>query len=152
MPANNRKQALLPAGSTRIPNPVGTAPGFICPVERGGCTHHIASLPGVPREMRPMAEETLLSWVRERQPDRRFLSRVYSVFGISESKLDELLAGAIDPSEARLSFRAAPPRLQIRLGLRIGLRIGNAGSPWCRVDGPCQRRRADLQSRPDQRW
>lgn len=117
MPANNRKQALLPAGSTRIPNPVGTAPGFICPVERGGRTHHIASLPGVPREMRPMAEETLLSWVRERQPDRRFLSRVYSVFGISESKLDELLAGAIDPSEARLSFRAAPPRLQIRLGL-----------------------------------
>jgi nicotinamide-nucleotide amidase len=121
MPANNRKQALLPAGSTPIPNPLGTAPGFVCPVERDGRVRHVVTLPGVPREMRAMAEATVLPWLRDRQPGRRFLSRVYSVFGISESKLDELVAGAVDPAEARVSFRAAFPRLQLRLTL--------AGSP-----------------------
>src|SRR5690606_5551128 len=44
----------------------------------------------------------------------RFATRVFSTFGLSESRLDELLAGAVSPEEARLSFRAAFPRLQTR--------------------------------------
>lgn len=117
MPANNRRQALLPIGSTPIANPVGTAPGVICPVERGNRTHHLISLPGVPSEMRAMIEETVVPWLRREQPGRRFLSRVYSIYGFSESRLDELLAGAIEPGEARVSFRAASPLLQLRIAL-----------------------------------
>jgi nicotinamide-nucleotide amidase len=120
MPANNRKQALLPEGCTVVPNPLGTAPGFLCPVERGGTTRHVACLPGVPREMRRMTEETLVPWVRERQPGRRFASRVFSTFGLTESRMDELLAGVVSPAEARLSFRAAFPRLQARLSVSGG--------------------------------
>ena len=41
---NNRRQAYLPQGALPIPNPVGTAPGFI--LETG--TGTIISLPGVP--------------------------------------------------------------------------------------------------------
>ncbi|HEY0037559.1 MAG TPA: competence/damage-inducible protein A [Longimicrobium sp.] len=115
MPANNRKQALVPEGCTVIPNPTGTAPGVICAVERGGATRHIACLPGVPREMRRMATETLIPWVAARNPGRRFVSRVFSTFGLTESRLDELLVGAVDPAEARLAFRAAFPRVQARL-------------------------------------
>ena len=115
MPANNRKQALVPEGCTVIPNPTGTAPGVICAVERGGVTRHIACLPGVPREMRRMATETLIPWVASRNPGRRFLSRVFSTFGLTESRLDELLVGAVDPAEARLAFRAAFPLVQARL-------------------------------------
>jgi len=115
MPANNRKQAYLPEGAVLIPNPIGTAPGFLCPVERGGRERWVASLPGVPREMRLLARETLLPWVRDRQPEERFASRVFSTFGLTESRLDELLVGVVDPSEARLAFRAAFPRLQARL-------------------------------------
>ncbi len=117
MPANNRKQALLPEGSTLLPNPLGTAPGFVCPVERGGTTRFVACLPGVPREMRRMAAEGLVPWIRARQPGRRFASRVFSTFGLTESGLDERLAGAIAPEEARLAFRAAFPRLQARLAV-----------------------------------
>src|SRR5690606_4158376 len=120
MPANNRKQALLPEGSTPIPNPLGTAPGFICPVERGGTVRHVACLPGVPHEMRRMVEEVLVPWVRARQPGRRFASRVFSTFGLTESALDELLAGAVRPDEARLAFRAAFPRLQARVTVSGG--------------------------------
>jgi nicotinamide-nucleotide amidase len=114
MPANNRKQALIPEGSELVPNPTGTAPGFVCPVERGGAVRHVVSLPGVPREMRRMVEETLVPWVRERRPDRSYASRVFSIFGLTESKLDELLAGVVEPGEARLAFRAAFPLLQAR--------------------------------------
>jgi nicotinamide-nucleotide amidase len=115
MPPNNRKQALIPDGATVIPNPTGTAPGIICPVVRGGVTRFVACLPGVPREMRRMARETLVPWAAARNPGRRFVSRVFSTFGLAESKLDELLVGAVDPAEARLAFRAAFPRVQARI-------------------------------------
>ncbi|HEX7239072.1 MAG TPA: competence/damage-inducible protein A [Longimicrobiaceae bacterium] len=115
MPPNNRKQALLPEGSTVVPNPTGTAPGFICPVGRGGAIRHVVCLPGVPREMRRMAVETVVPWLEGLSPGRRFLSRVFSTFGLAESRLDELLEGVVSPGEARLAFRAAFPRVQARL-------------------------------------
>jgi nicotinamide-nucleotide amidase len=115
MPPNNRKQALIPAGSTVVVNPGGTAPGFITPVERGGRTRHLITLPGVPSEARRMVDESVLPWLAERSPGHRFASRVFSTFGLSESKLDELLAGVIQPEEGRLAFRAAFPRIQARV-------------------------------------
>jgi nicotinamide-nucleotide amidase len=111
MTPNNRKQAMLPEGCTVIPNPDGTAPGCICPVGEGW----IAALPGVPREMRRMAEETLLPWLAERNPERRFASRVFSTFGLTESALDQQLEGVVNAEEARIAFRAAFPRIQARL-------------------------------------
>ena len=115
MPENNHKQALFPEGSTIVPNPLGTAPGFICPVGRGGAIRHVVCLPGVPREMERMAVETVIPWLEGLSPGRRFLSRVFSTFGLAESRLDELLEGVAAPSEARLAFRAAFPRIQARL-------------------------------------
>jgi nicotinamide-nucleotide amidase len=115
MPPNNRKQALFPAGSTIIPNPNGTAPGFICPVERRGRTLHVACFPGVPRETRKMVPATLIPWVEARSPDTRFASRTFSTFGLTESRLDELLQGVMTAEDGRLAFRAAFPRIQARV-------------------------------------
>lgn len=115
MPPNNRKQALLPEGNEVVPNPTGTAPGFICPFEIAGGTRHVISLPGVPREMRRMVEETLVPWVAQRAGGSRFASRVFSTFGLAESRLDELLAGVLAGEEGRLAFRAAFPRVQARI-------------------------------------
>jgi nicotinamide-nucleotide amidase len=115
MPANNRKQALIPQGAELVPNPSGTAPGFILPIERGGRTAHVVCLPGVPREMRRMVRETVVPWLAARNPGTRFLSRTFSTFGLSESRLGEVLDGVADPAEARLAFRAAFPRVQARL-------------------------------------
>jgi nicotinamide-nucleotide amidase len=115
MSETNRRQAMQPAGGEIIPNPNGTAPGVICPVERGGVVRHVATFPGVPHEMRAMARETLLPWIQARSPDRRFASRTFSTFGLSESKLGELLHGAFAADEARVAYRAAFPRIQVRL-------------------------------------
>lgn len=115
MSDNNRKQALFPAGAEVFPNPQGTAPGFVCPVESAGRAVHVACFPGVPREMRAMVAASLLPWVAARRSGRRFLARTFSTVGVSESRLDELLAGAFAPGECRLAFRAAFPRMTVRL-------------------------------------
>jgi nicotinamide-nucleotide amidase len=112
MPANNLKQALLPRGATVIPNALGTAPGYR--VAHGG--KHLVVLPGVPREMKPMMEETVLPWlVALRGGDQVYLARVFQTFGLTESGLDEMVAGAIDPSEGRVSFRASFPEISLRV-------------------------------------
>ncbi|HSU14598.1 competence/damage-inducible protein A [Longimicrobium sp.] len=127
MPPNNRKQALFPDGATIIPNPNGTAPGFVVRVDRSGHERWVACFPGVPRETRAMVRDWLVPWVAARQPDRRFLSRTYSTFGLTESRLDELLAGVVAADEARLAFRAAFPRIQARLTV--------AGAPGDDLEG-----------------
>lgn len=115
MSPNNRKQALFPAGAEVFPNPDGTAAGFVCPLPAGARTAYVACFPGVPREMRAMVPASLVPWVAARKPGRRFLSRTFSTVGVAESRLDELLEGAFDPAEARLAFRAAFPRMSVRL-------------------------------------
>lgn len=115
MPENNRKQAMLPAGCDVLANPRGTAPGFICRTSRDAREKTIASLPGVPGEMARMARDELLPAIRALAGGRVHASRVFSIYGLSESALDELLIGVVAPGEARLAFRAAFPRLNVRV-------------------------------------
>lgn len=56
----NEKQALMPLDALVIPNPVGTACGFS--VKQMGC--QLFFLPGVPGEMKPMLEQSVI-------PDRK---------------------------------------------------------------------------------
>jgi nicotinamide-nucleotide amidase len=116
MPENNLKQALFPAGATIIPNALGTAPGFRLSIaaEHGRCQCIV--LPGVPREMKAMLAESVLPWLREQQQGTdEYRSHTFQTFGISESALDELVAGAVDPSEGRVAFRAAFPQISVRV-------------------------------------
>jgi nicotinamide-nucleotide amidase len=116
MPSNNLKQADFPAGATVIDNPVGTAPGYRLMVDEGRGRTHLIVMPGVPREMKRLWSDSVGPWLREtRGGDRVFVSRVFQTFGLSESGLDERLQGAIDPGEARLSFRASFPEISIKI-------------------------------------
>jgi nicotinamide-nucleotide amidase len=112
MPLNNLKQALMPRGATIIPNAFGTAPGYR--VARG--EKHLVVLPGVPREMKPMMEETILPWLTGlRGGDEVYVARTFQTFGLTESGLDEMVAGAVDPAEGRVSFRASFPEVSVRV-------------------------------------
>jgi len=116
MPENNIKQAQFPEGSEIIPNAFGTAPGFRLdlPTEHG--PRHLIVLPGVPREMKPMIEEQVLPWLeRHRGTTDVYRSHVFQTFGISESALDEVVAGSVTPEEGRIAFRAAFPQISVRL-------------------------------------
>jgi len=116
MPENNLKQAMFPEGAEVIQNPLGTAPGFRMPVTLNGHTANLIVMPGVPREMKPMMENSVIPWINaNRGTDKVYAVRVFQTFGISESALDEAVAGLIKPEEAKVSFRASFPQISLKV-------------------------------------
>src|SRR5215467_3290378 len=118
MPANNKKQAMLPEGAEFIDNPIGTACGFAVSIGKA----RFYFTPGVPREMRRMLDEQIvprllkLGGITGVTRLKRF-----HTYGIGESRADELLAGipglAID-GEIKLGFQAHYPQLETKLAVR----------------------------------
>lgn len=140
MPENNLKQAQFPAGATIIPNHLGTAPGYRLELGTPHGRKHLIVLPGVPREMKPMMEESVLPWIGEmRGGGDVFLTRTFQTFGISESGLDELVSGVIAEDEGKLAFRANFPQISMRVTVR-----GKAGEVERRVEGLAQRLREKI--------
>jgi nicotinamide-nucleotide amidase len=118
MPPNNRKQAMLPAGSEILDNPVGTACGFAVDIGRA----RFYFTPGVPRELRRMLEEQIIPRLLAKSGLQAtiFLKRFHS-YGIGESHADTLLAGIeeIDAEHSvKLGFRAHYPQLETKLTVR----------------------------------
>lgn len=86
MRENNVKQALMPRGAFVLPNPHGSAPGYIA-VGRDG--KFIASMPGVPREMKPMLADSVIPWLRQRFVlGAAIYTRILHTAGIAESEID----------------------------------------------------------------
>src|SRR5713101_4877675 len=116
MPDNNLKQALFPETAEIIQNPLGTAPGFRMAVPQTNHTANLVVLPGVPREMKPMLDQQVIPWIRaHRGSDKIFATRIFQTFGISESGLDEAVAGLIRPDEAKVGFRASFPQISLKV-------------------------------------
>lgn len=123
MPENNLKQAYFPKEAVIIPNPLGTAPGYRVSIERdiGGESlwRHLVVLPGVPREMKRMFDETVVPWVTTQQGDATPpVARTFQTFGMSESALDEAVSEVIPADAARVSFRASFPKIAVTLLIR----------------------------------
>ncbi len=88
MPEINARQALVMERAEVLPNPNGTAPGMM--VEEGKCT--VVMLPGPPREMKPMFDASIAPVLKQRVGDVVILRRKLSIFGLTESRTDELAA------------------------------------------------------------
>jgi nicotinamide-nucleotide amidase len=142
MPENNVKQAMFPDGAEIIPNPLGTAPGFRLEVTEAGHRAHLIVLPGVPREMKPMMENTVIPWIKHnRGSDTVYAVRVFQTFGISESALDEAVAGLISADEGRVAFRASFPQISLRVTVE-----GKPGEAERRLDELSERVRAKISN------
>lgn len=94
--ASNRKQALIPEGSTVL-DPVGTAPGLVVP-PREGTKPAVVVLPGPPRELHPMWEMAL-----QTEPfraaiagARQLQTETLRLFGIPESEIASTLRAAAE--------------------------------------------------------
>ncbi len=97
MPRNNLRQAEVPQGAEIIPQVRGTAPGLIC---RLG-DRSIYAVPGVPGEMREMVARAVLPDLAARAGVVSTIrSRTLRTWGLSESGLDELLAGRMAALDA----------------------------------------------------
>lgn len=110
---NNLKQAQFPQGAEIIPNPAGTAPGFRVSI---GQNKTLIWLSGVPQEMTSMLRETVIPWIAQQaDAQQQFLSCTFKIYGLTESKLDEMLKPLGTGPAAKLSFRAHYPDLSLRL-------------------------------------
>ncbi|MCF8106473.1 MAG: competence/damage-inducible protein A [Desulfohalobiaceae bacterium] len=114
MPPSNKKQAMLPRGSSVIDNPVGTAPGFA--LEINSCLFFF--LPGVPREMKEMCRDSVLPRIERIQGPGQQINRIRTIttFGLSESQAAEELKDFDSRfKEIKLGYRTLFPEIQVKL-------------------------------------
>lgn len=101
MPENNLKQALLPEGGTVFQNQHGTAPGMA--VQKNGKTAIL--LPGPPHELVPMFQEQVRPYLMQ-FTDSVILSHSLRIFGLGESRVDELLDELLDNQNPTVALYA----------------------------------------------
>lgn len=99
MTENNLKQADFPENAIIFPNPNGTAPGFA--LEKDG--KYIVSMPGPPKEMKPMFDQQVRPYL-EKLSDGALFYKTLRVYELGESMLEtrllDLINGQTDPTLA----------------------------------------------------
>jgi nicotinamide-nucleotide amidase len=120
----NQRQAYVPKGALVLPNPNGTAPGFML---REGPVRFVA-LPGPPREMQPMFRNYVLPRIRTRGD---FDVWSCNSFGIPEGTVDEIVKKIVG---ARATYG-----LTVRLG-RVNITLRAEGPRRKKVLGDLSRR------------
>lgn len=120
MAGSNLRQADVPEGASTIPMRVGTAPGLIVPAGPDGV---IYALPGVPHEMKEMWERAVApDLLRRMGVAATIRSRVLKCWGVSESRLAELLAErftALDTSPTTtIAFLAGEGVVRVRITVK----------------------------------
>ncbi|MFQ5699558.1 MAG: competence/damage-inducible protein A [Myxococcota bacterium] len=120
MTPNNAKQADFPEGAEVLPNPHGTAPGFL--LETGDCC--LACLPGVPGELYAMMQDQVVPRLASRVAAGSFVhSALLRTFGLGESTLDRRLDDlARGEGAIRLGFRTQFPDNCVRVVARAPTR------------------------------
>ena len=146
MPAANRRQALLPAGSTRLWNRVGTAPGFRLAL--GDAT--LFALPGPPHELSAMVEDAVLPWLRAAVAGRgaaEIERAAFHLFGLSESVFADRVGAWMERgANPEMAVTAGRGVLSVRLLARAATRAEAAALLAERADAFRERFREHLFS------
>jgi nicotinamide-nucleotide amidase len=100
MPRSNQRQAMIPWGGRKLENKHGSAPGVFMEDHRG----FVVLLPGVPRELMGMAEDTLIPLLREYGAGGGEVIRSHTLrtTGVAESLLEDRLGRAVKDAEGNL--------------------------------------------------
>lgn len=122
----NRRQADVPEGATALA-PIGTAPGFHTDVTRtDGGTCRIYVLPGVPFELREMAERDVFPDLVVRIGRSAIVTRTVHVAGAGESSVAEILEPVTDRTadedDVEVSFLASGDEVLVRVTAEAGTR------------------------------
>ena len=124
MPERTRVQAEVPEGALVLNNPHGTAPGLAMEVNPnrfrpGGLASWLVMLPGPPRELRPMFNDSVVPLLRRVLPlPNAFACRTLRTTGIGESTVQERIAGPLQTyvkAGLDLGYCSRPGQVDIRL-------------------------------------
>lgn len=91
MTNNNKKQAMVLEGSEVFPNDHGLAAGIGIEDNK---VYYIF-LPGPPSEMKPMLDDYVIPWFKEKYQGNTFYSKVMRFTGIGEAALEETIIDLI---------------------------------------------------------
>ena len=108
---NAKRNAMVPEGSSLLPNNHGSAPG-VC-LEQDGKL--LILLPGPPHELEPMFTKYAVPFLRKKT-NLAFVSRTLKIVGIGESQVETLLSDLI---EAQTNPTIAPYAKLTEVSLRI---------------------------------
>ncbi len=112
MTENNKRQAYLPDNAIVIENPVGTAPSFIVEHQE----NVVVSLPGVPREMKYLMTNSVVSYLRDKYQLGIIKAKTLKTAGIGESSLDDLLGNdLLNSSNPSIGLAAHSGQIDIRI-------------------------------------
>ena len=113
MPANNKPQAMLPAGGTLMRNLLGTAPGMW--LEKQGKV--FVALPGVPYAMKKMVTATVLPRLKAQFALPIIYQKLIHTVGIAESWLADKLQDWAQqlPSHIQLAYLPRLGTVQLKL-------------------------------------
>ncbi|MBR6807444.1 MAG: competence/damage-inducible protein A [Clostridia bacterium] len=120
MTENNLSQAMLPRGSVALKNNHGTAPGVLLKGKILGIDGEktVIMLPGPPRELEPMFNESVLPYLREKSP-YTFFSLNLHLYGIGESAAETVLRDIMSESEnPTVAPYAAEAEVRVRITAR----------------------------------
>ncbi len=111
----NKRQADLPENCTVIPNLKGTASGMW--FEKDGVSY--VSMPGVPFEMKPMLENSVIPLIKEKYKLTVIVHRTLLTHGLGESFLAEKIKDWENalPNNLKLAYLPSPEHLRLRLSI-----------------------------------
>ena len=114
MAYNNKRQAYIPEGATPLTNPVGTAPCYLSEDVNGrGC---IISLPGVPRELDHMMENTVIPLLIERMGGIKITRvRVLRTCAVGESNIDRGIGDLMTAGNPTVGLAAHIGQTDVRI-------------------------------------
>ena len=98
------KQAYFPEGSKILANPNGSAPGFACEQVSGETKRYFYFFPGVPKEMHPMFQDSVISLAAP----KKFTTHTWSTIFTGEGDLQQLLR-SVNPRPFKFGFRTKFP-------------------------------------------
>jgi len=116
MPERNLRQAMRIPSAEALPNPIGTAPGWLVRLSRPEGERTIVTLPGPPREMRRM-------WQREAVPRLTFPAsalyvRTFKTHGIGESDVAERLGALTEGASPSVATYAKRDGVHVRVAAK----------------------------------
>ncbi|MHA3771160.1 CinA family nicotinamide mononucleotide deamidase-related protein [Verrucomicrobiota bacterium sgz303538] len=132
------RQAQRPREAVVLPNNNGTAPGlYLAPREvpagvadpgYSARTPHIFLLPGPPRELKPMVEESVLPILRQIVPLESGISmRCFRIGEVGESLVEEKVGEALLALGIELGYCARPGEVDVRtIGTAVQVQIAES--------------------------
>ncbi len=116
MPESNLRQAHVIPSSEVLPNPVGTAPGWLVRLTRGDRARYIVTLPGPPRELERMWRQEALP--RLPLPGSKLFVHTFKTIGVGESLVAEMLGELTDQANPSVATYAKVDGVHVRVAAK----------------------------------